>query len=124
MYDKKQLVTELLHLFNHLVDDIHRLENLIMANQDELTVQLNNLNTNLNNMLTQISKARSEIQDATQAQLDAIADLQEQIASSSVSPALQAAFDNLSATTTQLQTSVQGLDDINPDAPAPVEPVV
>ena len=117
MHNEK-LVTELLHLFNHLITDLHRLENLIMGTQAELAAQLNDLNTNLSNVVAQVAKVSTEVNNATQAQLDALAALQAIINDgNAVTPEVQAALDAVAATSLQLATSVQRLDDINPDAP-------
>lgn len=121
MHTTEELVVQLLKLFNHLMTDINRLENLIMATQDELATQLSELNTSLSNVILQIDKVKLEIQNATQAQVDAIAALQEQLVNASqVSPEVQAAFDTVLQTSVALTAVVQTMDDINPDAPAPV----
>lgn len=121
MHLDRELVTELLRLFNNLTRQIDNLEDLIMATQEELATQLVQLNTSLSSVVTQVAKVSTEIQNATQAQLDAIAELQGIIdAGTDVAPEVQAALDAVIITSNQLSSSVQGLDDINPDALKPV----
>jgi len=120
MSNEQNFLTELLELFNHLTHHLHKLEKLIMSTQEELATQLTAVNTNLSNILTQLSKVSTEVRAATQSQLDAILALQGQLATGQLSPEAQAALDAVIATTGQLSASVQSLDDINPDAPAPV----
>jgi uncharacterized protein YicC (UPF0701 family) len=119
MHNEQNFLTELLQLFNHLTLHLHKLEKLIMSTQEELATQLTAVNTNLSNILTQLSKVSTEVRNATQAQLDAILALQGQLANGQLSPEAQAALDAVVATTEQLTASVQSLDDINPDTPAP-----
>lgn len=116
----RELVTELLRLFNNLTRQIDNLEDLIMATQEELATRLTELNTNLSNVIVQIEKVSTEIQNATQKQLDAIADLQAIIDAGNtgdVIPGLKSAMDAVTITSQQLSVAVQGLDNINPDTP-------
>lgn len=121
MVVSEKFVTELLHLFNHITCQLDRLEESIMATQEELATQLEALNTSLSNVTTQLAEVSIEIQNASAAQTDAITELQEQLQNAAnVSPQVQAAMDAVLATSQTLVASVQTLDDINPDAPVPV----
>lgn len=99
-----------LHVHVHLQEEVidflksfnHKL-NKIMGTQSELVSQLNDVSAKLDKVAAE-----------SQATLDAVAELKAVIASQGeVSPELQAAVDKVAA-------QVQKVDDLVPDAPAPL----
>ena len=78
-----------------------------MTTQTELLAALQTVTTNLQGVGDQLTKATNEIIVAISA-------------TGAISPAIDAAVANLTAVATALKAASQTLDDLNPDAPAPV----
>jgi ABC-type transporter Mla subunit MlaD len=88
------------HLFDHL-------EDIIMATQAELLASLQTVTTALQGVGAQLTKATDEI-------IVALSN------AGAVSPEIDAAVAGLTAVADALKAASQTLDDLNPDAPAPV----
>lgn len=85
-----------------------------MGTQEDLAAQLTAQGEQLDALTTKVVKIGTE----TKGLQDAIAVLQGEIANQgTVSPALQAAADNVTAKLAALTTAVQAVDDSVPDAP-------
>lgn len=98
-----QQMAEIRHSFQELKESIHSLKELFTMNQAELAQTLSDLKT-------QADKTKAEI-------VQKVADLEAAIAAGGVTtPEVDAAVE-------ALKGSIQGLDDLNPDAAPPAPPV-
>lgn len=107
------LVTELLHLFNIFHCQLEK----ILMNQAELTSALEAQAAAIEATKTQVDKVMAEVTSAAATQAAAIEALRQELANAVISPEAQAALDHITASNTALAAAVQGLDDLNPDAP-------
>lgn len=110
-YEDRRLLHEVLLEF-HLLKEQNK---KIIMNQEELAQQLTDQGAKLDGLTTQVTKIGTE----TKGLQDAIALLNGEIGNQdTVSPALQAAADAVTAKLVTLTTAVQAVDDSVPDAPA------
>ena len=95
-----------LHFHFHPAPDIGAQLQEILMNQAQLAAALGTVASSLTAVGQQLDKATQEIVTAVQN-------------AGNTSPEVDAALEQLTAVSTALSAAAQGLDDLNPDAPAP-----